>query len=168
MSGIKLVLVGDAKVGKTTYVTKLTTNQFTDHYNSTMGVRVDITKKENKSWNLWDFAGNPLLAGLGERHYIQAKGAFIFCDITNMSSITSIFSWEEKIRRVIENAPIVIIVTHYDKYNANSPYNNEFKCLDAISKSLNIQVIMISSLLAINLAKPFEIINKMLTDQNTH
>ena len=158
----KIILVGDVGVGKTTYVTKLRTSNYNSDYHITMGVKADIMTIEGHKWNMWDCTGNPKLRGLRGNRYYQTKGALVFCDITSMSSILGIHSWVQEVRSMMENARIVIVITHFDKY-ANDTLKQNIRCIDSLSKSLNIQSVIISSLHNINMTKPLALLSELIS-----
>ncbi len=156
MSTHKIIFVGDANVGKTTYITKIRNNQFDYKYLATMAVEVHQLKVGvgNDYWNIWDCAGDDQLKGFSNEYYSQAKGALIFCDITNIKSIINLYSWVKKIRKIVNNIHIVIVATHCDEHDINNPLDKNVKTLNKLSKSLNIKIVIISSLDNTNLYLP--------------
>ena len=79
MQTYKIALLGDAKVGKTSYVHKLLQNgRFSEEYKPTLGVEVHpILLDENTRVNIWDTAGENKYNGLRHGYLIQAQGAII-------------------------------------------------------------------------------------------
>lgn len=106
----KIVVVGDAKVGKSTYVKRLCTSQFEKNYVATLGVEVHLVRlKTNYGeivFNIWDCAGNDRYRGLSDGYYIYANGCIIMHDITNPSTKENIGNkWLPEVRRVFNNNP---------------------------------------------------------------
>ena len=159
---IKIILVGDANVGKTTWVTKLRTNQFITDHHSTMGAELHQVKKNNIIYNLWDCAGNPKFRGLGDGYYIQSKGVLVFCDVTNIHSVYNISKWVLMVRKLLENIPIVIVATRFD-HSDNDIVKNNIKILDGLSKSLNLQYVFVSSLNGTNLTQPLSVLSELIS-----
>jgi GTP-binding nuclear protein Ran len=107
---MKIVLVGDAKVGKTTFVNILKGENFKEEYIATLGVEVSPLRRENKILNVWDCAGDERFRGLGDGYYIQTQGAIIMCDCENHVSILNILKWEKDLIRAIGDKPILVIL----------------------------------------------------------
>ncbi len=96
MNAFKLVFVGDAGVGKTTFLNRHLTGEFIERYDATRGVDVDpldfSTNHGRIRFNVWDTAGQEKLRGLGDEYYKAADCAVVFCDIT------SLLSWKSVLR----------------------------------------------------------------------
>ncbi len=112
MNTFKLVFVGDGGVGKTTFLTRHLTGEFTKQYDATRGVDVHpIDFFTNHGWirfNVWDTAGQEKLGGLEDEYYKAADCAVVFFDITSQLSWKSIPKWVEKLRNVCPDIPIVL------------------------------------------------------------
>ncbi len=65
MNTQKIVLIGDAKVGKTTFINLLQKNDYKDSYTPTLGVEVNPILRANKCFNIWDCTGSDKYRGLG-------------------------------------------------------------------------------------------------------
>lgn len=60
---IKLILVGDGGVGKTTFLTKLTTEIFDPKYNATWGYKYAEFVWNGTCLQIWDVGGQPQFRG---------------------------------------------------------------------------------------------------------
>jgi len=78
----KIVVVGNGGCGKTSFVKRLVTGDFTTRYVPTLGVEVYGLENEDEKlkFSIWDCAGVPELCGLKDAYYIQADGAMILYD----------------------------------------------------------------------------------------
>jgi GTP-binding nuclear protein Ran len=122
---LKVVLVGDIGVGKSTYVKRLVTGEFEFKYIPTVGSEVHPldwvvkyaeeveTKKGKLVIDVWDTAGNEEMGGLTEAYYKGADGCICMFDVTNKMSFENLDGWIEKFRRV-SNAPIYIVGNKVD------------------------------------------------------
>ena len=114
----KIVLVGDANVGKTSFVKKLEGLAIPENRIATLGVEVDpirrIFENQTKCFNIWDCAGEERYSGLGDGYYVESDGAIIMAECNNSTSITNIESWRTKLRRVIGDKPIVVVLNKCD------------------------------------------------------
>ena len=108
----KIVLIGDSMVGKTTFVALLLGNVFKHEYNPTLGVEVNPIRRGNKCYNIWDCnGGNGNFRGLGDGYWLQAQGAIVMCDPTNLESINNVEKWKNDFKRLVGNdIPIVYVI----------------------------------------------------------
>ncbi|XP_051839428.1 ras-related protein Rab-43 [Antechinus flavipes] len=99
----KLVLVGDASVGKTCVVQRFKTGSFSERQGSTIGV--DFTMKtleiqgKRVKLQIWDTAGQERFRTITQSYYRSANGAILAYDITKKSSFLSVPHWIEEVRK---------------------------------------------------------------------
>ncbi len=136
--GLKLVLVGDGGVGKTTFVKRHLTGEFEKKYvgeyfffftwyflfsnktfvclknkiKATLGVEVHplsfTTNRGPITFNVWDTAGQEKFGGLRDGYYIQGQCAIIMFDVTSRITYKNVPTWHKDLVRVCENIPIVL------------------------------------------------------------
>ena len=121
---IKLVLVGDGDVGKSTLVERLCNRSFDSIYSATLGVEV-------YPWGnyiIWDTAGKEKFGGLRDGYYINANLAIIMVDATSEITAKSIKNWYSDLKRATPNVKIGILVNKIDcNININAIlYASEF------------------------------------------
>lgn len=110
----KLVLIGDASVGKTQFVRRLFGAEYTDNYITTHGAEV-LTKVFHTSsgpigLTIWDTAGNDRFRGQGEGYYVQAHCAILMFDFTNKKSYEKLESLFQSLIRTVYPASIPVVV----------------------------------------------------------
>jgi GTP-binding nuclear protein Ran len=114
----KLVLVGDAGVGKTTWIKRHLNGEFEKKYIPTLGVEVHPLKFCTNcgpfTFNVWDTAGQERFGGLRVGYYIQAQCAIIMFDVTSRITYKSVPNWHRDIERVCGNIPIVLVGNKVD------------------------------------------------------
>uniref|UniRef100_A0A8C2LQP4 RAB43, member RAS oncogene family n=1 Tax=Cricetulus griseus TaxID=10029 RepID=A0A8C2LQP4_CRIGR len=99
----KLVLVGDASVGKTCVVQRFKTGVFSARQGSTIGV--DFTMKtleiqgKRVKLQIWDTAGQERFRTITQSYYRSANGAILAYDITKRSTFLSVPHWIEDVRK---------------------------------------------------------------------
>lgn len=99
----KLVLVGDASVGKTCVVQRFKTGAFSARQGSTIGV--DFTMKtleiqgKRVKLQIWDTAGQERFRTITQSYYRSANGAILAYDITKRSTFLSVPHWIEDVRK---------------------------------------------------------------------
>lgn len=113
VSTFKLVLAGDAGVGKTVYTKRFLTGEFEKKYVATVGAEVhpiDFNTTSGKIvFNIWDTAGQEKYAGLRENYYKDADAAIIMFDVTSRISYKNVANWYHDIRAIRPDIPIVIV-----------------------------------------------------------
>lgn len=98
---MKVVLVGDTQVGKTSIVTRLKKGRFADHTTATVGAALQeyIVQTENGtvSMQIWDTAGQEKFRTLAPMYYRTANVAIIVYDITKAESFKSLETWTKEL-----------------------------------------------------------------------
>ncbi len=109
----KLVVIGDAGVGKTGLIKRLQSNPFEPKYIPTQGIDVNVTSlvfNTNKGdVTLWayDFAGQERY-GLKNEDFDEATCAIAMFDVTSRLSYNNLEFWIKALRRVKPDIPIVL------------------------------------------------------------
>ncbi|XP_075039241.1 ras-related protein Rab-43 [Mixophyes fleayi] len=99
----KIVLIGDAGVGKTCVVQRFKSGVFVERQGNTIGVdftmkTLDIQGKRIKL-QIWDTAGQERFRTITQSYYRSANGAIIAYDITKKKSFVSIPRWIEDVKK---------------------------------------------------------------------
>jgi len=99
---VKVVLLGDPAVGKSSLVLRFTANHFKPYHESTIGasfmskaVRVN---EETIKFQIWDTAGQEKYRTLAPMYYRGAAACIIVYDITNQNTFDSLKSWIKELR----------------------------------------------------------------------
>ncbi|KAG8556836.1 hypothetical protein GDO81_018224 [Engystomops pustulosus] len=99
----KIVLIGDAGVGKTCVVQRFKSGVFVERQGNTIGV--DFTMKtleiqgKRVKLQIWDTAGQERFRTITQSYYRSANGAIIAYDITKRKSFESVPRWIEDVRK---------------------------------------------------------------------
>lgn len=99
----KIVLIGDAGVGKTAIVHRFKYNTFVERHASTIGV--DFTLKtmqvDDKKIKLqiWDTAGQERFRTITQSYYRSANGVVLVYDITKIDSFKNMSRWLEDVKK---------------------------------------------------------------------
>lgn len=111
---IKIALVGDGGVGKTSFLKKQLYNVLESKHVATMGVEVHPiniqTDKGNIELQFWDCAGVEKYRGLRSGYYIKSDVAVIMID---PKSILKVPYWVSQIRET-SDCPIILCSTKKD------------------------------------------------------
>lgn len=168
---LKIILVGDTNVGKTSILQRKHNNIFNPTFTTTLGVDFYyISLRKNNTdikIYLWDTAGQEKFANLINVYFRDIDGAMILYDITNRNSFDSIENWIEKISMYNKNktdVPIIIVGTKTDLEKHRMVHKHE---VVNISKKYNYITIECSSKENYNIDETFDlIIDKIITHKN--
>lgn len=119
---IKLVLLGEAAVGKSSMVLRFVANEFTENREPTIGAafltqKCDVGDKTIK-FEFWDTAGQERFHSLAPMYYRNAQAAVVVFDITNMESLVKAKSWVKELQR--QAAPNIVIALAGNKVDLAS------------------------------------------------
>ena len=103
---LKLVVVGDPGVGKTSTILRFTDNAFLRTYVPTLGVSITEKLFDTKSGVietiLWDIAGQAKFETMRRHFYQGSEAILLIFDLTNRTSFTSIKSWYHDVMKNME------------------------------------------------------------------
>jgi small GTP-binding protein len=113
---LKLILIGDYKVGKTSLIFRFVKNLFKESYQSTVGVEiskktVELAKNTKVDFAIWDIGGQiTQMSPYRKRFYEGSHAAFIVIDRTKQDSIDSFQKWYNEITKFIGKKINIIII----------------------------------------------------------
>ena len=109
----KIIVVGEASVGKTSLAVRFTHNFFRPDYIPTSGTNffVKNLKKGDEILQLqiWDTGGQERFRHVRPKYYKNAHGALLVYDITNFETFRKLISWLAELDRYCGNIPIVLV-----------------------------------------------------------
>ncbi|MFV2014169.1 MAG: GTP-binding protein [Candidatus Heimdallarchaeota archaeon] len=124
---VKVVLLGDGGVGKTSIVNSYFRKPFQGSYKMTLGTEFRIKRVGNHVIQIWDLAGQPIFSSVRSTYYVGALGAILVYDVTKQSSYTNIPNWlEEFYYHKGENVPIVLVANKVDLRDTTKSLNAEY------------------------------------------
>jgi len=108
---VKLVLLGEAAVGKSSVVLRFVSNEFQANKEPTIGAAF-LTQKcrlEDRvlRYEIWDTAGQERFHSLAPMYYRNAQAAVVVYDVTKATSLEKAKSWVKELQRQ-DNHNIVI------------------------------------------------------------
>ena len=122
-SKLKVALVGEGGVGKTTTLHLLMGKQLPTQYIPTIALAMDVIENihfANYSIVLWDFAGQERFRKLWKLYFQGADIVFLLTDSTLRNILISKDMFQT-IRRDAPNVPIIVIANKQDMPNALDP-----------------------------------------------
>ena len=99
----KIILVGDACVGKSSLLYRFIFNKFMEEYDCTIGVEFGskTIKVQDKNLKLqcWDTAGQEIFRSITMSYYKNSSIAFVVFDITARTSFKRVDLWLKDVRK---------------------------------------------------------------------
>ncbi|XP_062283496.1 ras-related protein Rab-7L1-like [Scomber scombrus] len=97
---MKILIVGNASVGKSAFVHRYVKGKFNKTYKMTVGVEfsvkvLQLSEKEHVRLQLWDIAGLERFISMTRVYYKGALGCVVMFDVTNTSSFLNCRSWKQ-------------------------------------------------------------------------
>lgn len=115
---VKVCVLGDFSVGKTSLVRKFAESRFDDRYLSTIGVRVSRKviqlPEEIVTMLVWDTAGSEPFNDVVRAYYRGASGALLVCDLTRPNTVQSLSSYAQQFHSVNPGVPLIILGNKVD------------------------------------------------------
>ena len=109
---LKLVLLGDGAVGKTTLRRRFLGEGFKAGYSATIGADFAIKRINLENYRLtfqiWDLAGQQRFAAVRELYYRGSRGALLVFDVTNPSSFNNLPNWLEELWKKAGRVPMIL------------------------------------------------------------
>ncbi len=112
---LKIILVGDVSVGKTSVIERYINNNFKDDYTCTIQAEQKtkiINEDSNTSirMDIWDTAGQEKFRSLTRQYYRDSQGAIIVFDITKKRTFDNLQTWIDDIEDYSnKDIPIIIV-----------------------------------------------------------
>lgn len=112
INAIKIVLLGESGVGKSSIVLRFVNNTFRPYSESTIGAsfmtKLMVVNNIPIKYHIWDTAGQERYHSLAPMYYRGASVAIVVYDITNKNSFITVKKW---IKELKEYAPKDILIT---------------------------------------------------------
>ena len=103
---IKIMLLGESQIGKTSLIQRYVKNNFNLSYITTVGIDFQLKqiKMNNKSIKLqiWDTAGQERFKNITKSYFHSSDGFVVGYDITSRLSFTNVSTW---LKEINDNAP---------------------------------------------------------------
>lgn len=130
-TNIKIALVGDCGVGKSSIALRYTKNQFLNNYISTGGAAYSnkIIEKNGETLQLdiWDTAGQEKYRSVGKNFYKDAFIILLVYDITRKETFDNLKDiWYAELTQNGEEKPLLAVVGNkIDQYEKDNTVNEE-------------------------------------------
>ena len=114
ITSIKLVLLGEAAVGKSSIVLRFVSNDFAENKEPTIGAAF-LTQRVNMGdhtikFEIWDTAGQERFASLAPMYYRNAQAALVVHDVTKPQSFIKARHWVKELREQASKDIVIALV----------------------------------------------------------
>ncbi|KAK8897540.1 hypothetical protein M9Y10_015496 [Tritrichomonas musculus] len=130
-SKLKVVMIGDSNVGKSSIATRASDNYFDPEKLETVGSDIITLTKESEGKKvdlvIWDTAGQERFKSLSN-YYMKDSGAVIIVYAINDSSFNSVDEWFERANDTLadRNPYFILVGNKNDLYDTNENENGNF------------------------------------------
>ncbi|KAI8818947.1 ras family-domain-containing protein [Fimicolochytrium jonesii] len=111
---VKLVLLGEAAVGKSSLVLRFVNNDFQENKEPTIGAAflTQRCKLDDKiiKFEIWDTAGQERFHSLAPMYYRNAQAAVVVYDLTKPASLDKAKSWVKELQRQANPNIVIALV----------------------------------------------------------
>ncbi|XP_016332657.1 ras-related protein Rab-23 [Sinocyclocheilus anshuiensis] len=137
---IKVVVVGNGAVGKSSMIQRYCKGIFTKDYKKTIGVdfleRQIIVNGEDVRLMLWDTAGQEEFDAITKAYYRGAQACVLVFSTTDRESFEAISSWREKVEMEVGDIPTVLVQNKIDLLDDTVIKNEE---AEGLAKKLKLR-----------------------------
>jgi len=163
---IKVVLLGDSGVGKSSLVLRFVTDTFKPYSDSTIGASymTKLINFENKAYKymIWDTAGQEKYHSLAPMYYRNTQIAIIVYDITQKHTFLTVKKWIKELQQ--KGPPDVLIAIVGNKQDLEDRRKVSYNQVKAYADEINAFFIETSAKKNININELFINIGKTLPD----
>ncbi|XP_059089821.1 ras-related protein Rab-23-like [Tigriopus californicus] len=153
---IKVVVVGNGGVGKSSMIQRYCKGTFTKKYKKTIGVdfleKQITTSGEDLRLMLWDTAGQEEFDAITKAYYRGAQACVIAFSTTDKPSFNAVKKWKRKVEDECGHIPMVLVQNKIDLLSESQVDNNE---IEKFSRNTGIRLFRISVKDNLNVSKVF-------------
>ena len=110
---IKICLLGDVSVGKTSIASRFCKNSFNENYINTIGgayqqQNIILNNGVKIKMHIWDTSGQDRFRSMTNLYYRDAQVAILTYDVTNMQSLESLTYWLKELKDKVDQENMIL------------------------------------------------------------
>lgn len=156
---IKVIVVGNGGVGKSSMIRRFCTGEYTDTYKKTIGV--DFLEKDKYiescaqsiTFMVWDTAGQEEFDAVTKSYYRGAHGCVIAFSTVDRDSFEAVEKWKGKVEAEVGEIAMVMVQNKVDLIEKAVSSNDE---VEALAKKLKLKLYRTCVSENLNVDKVFE------------
>lgn len=169
---LKVCLLGDGAVGKTSLIDRFVTNEFSEDYLLTVGTRT--SKKEILISNprlgrdihltliIWDIMGQYNFRKILHSTFLKgAKGAVIVCDLTRRETLENLDRWVDTLFVEGQVMPFLVVA---NKSDLKMKYEYSIRDVDKIARAYMTTTLSTSAKTGENVEETFQLIGEKMIE----
>lgn len=167
---IKLIIIGDSGVGKSSLLSMYSDQIYNDNYMGTVGVdfkfkMVHVNNKKIKL-QIWDTAGQERFRSITLSHYRGAHAIMLVFDLTNIYTFTKLTQWIKEVKTSMQHLDYEMILVGNKVDNTQLIQVNK-NDIDNFVSAHKIEYIEVSAKNNLNIDEAFlKIINNVVKNTN--
>jgi small GTP-binding protein len=164
----KILLLGDASVGKTSFTKRYCYNIFNPSERLTIGVdfhvkTIELNNKRIKL-QLWDVGGEERFRFLLPTYCLGANAAFLLYDITRPSTLDNISEWITIVRQKGGKIPIMLVGAKLDLEKSQRLIQRNYG-IQIADKNHMASFVEISAKENVNVEEAFKVLTELTLDR---
>jgi len=166
---VKICLVGENAVGKTSLIRKFVLDIFDDRYITTIGTKItkktltfDKVGKDPVSMDMmiWDIMGQSSFRSLlQDAYFYGAHGVLAVADCTRSGTLTALHEWLDSTRQVVGEVPVVFLA---NKSDLKDKLQIDKKLLDSETKKHGGRAMFSSAKTGENVSEAFQALGESI------
>lgn len=166
--GFKLVLLGDASVGKSSILMRFMQNKFSESIETTVGAAFSTKTIESRNrqvkFEIWDTAGQERFRSLAPMYYRGASGAVVVYDQTNAVTFERAQTWVRQVMQTSQN-PNIVIALAANKADLIDKRQVPLEKAEAFAESEGLLLLETSAMSGRNVGRLFEAVAEHLPEE---
>eukprot|EP01124_Arcella_intermedia_P028126 TRINITY_DN5650_c0_g4_i1.p1 TRINITY_DN5650_c0_g4~~TRINITY_DN5650_c0_g4_i1.p1 ORF type:complete len:195 (-),score=55.13 TRINITY_DN5650_c0_g4_i1:11-595(-) len=160
----KVVIIGDAGVGKTSLLLRLVKNTFKEDKTVTLqeevhNYQLKFSEGPILTMAIWDSGGLERWRTIGAGYYHRATGVIVAYDVTNLDSFVNAQKWFQQVERYCEESCQVLVGTKCDLVNERKVSSQE---AEQFASHKNIKFIETSAKDITNVEEAFSVLGSLI------
>ncbi|KAG8757398.1 septum-promoting GTP-binding protein 1 [Serendipita sp. 396] len=161
---VKVGMVGDSQIGKTSLMVKYVEGSFDEDYIQTLGVnfmeKTISVRRTTITFSIWDLGGQREFVNMLPLVCNDAVAILFMFELTRKATLNSVKEWYRQARGFNKTAIPFLIGTKFDLFTSLHPEEQEeiTKQAKRFAKAMHASLIFCSTAASINIQKIFKII----------
>lgn len=132
---LKIIVIGDIAVGKTSVISRYITNTFSEDHKSSIGCeykkkKIELDAETAVNLQIWDTAGEERFMSVTRQYYNDSHGAMVTYDMTDKESFNRVDKWISELKNhAPKNIVIMVVGNKSDLLNEKVDLGNDLENL---------------------------------------